>query len=70
MQTIDIIDEIKRLPIQKRYLVLEEIIKSIKNEEGYKQMEFAANELQEDYKKNTELTEFTSLDLEDFYETR
>jgi hypothetical protein len=70
MQTIDIIDDIKRLPIQKRYLVLEEIIKSIKNEEGYKQMEFAANELQEDYKKNTELTEFTSLDLEDFYETR
>lgn len=70
MQTIDIIDEIKRLPIQKRYFVLEEIIKSIKNEEGYKQMEFAANELQEDYKKNTELTEFTSLDLEDFYETR
>ncbi|MDP3929231.1 MAG: hypothetical protein Q8R57_09425 [Bacteroidota bacterium] len=70
MQTIDIIDEIKRLPIQKRYLVLEEIIKSIKNEEGYKQMEFAANELQEEYKKNTELTEFVSLDFEDFYETR
>jgi hypothetical protein len=70
MQTIDIIDEIKRLPIQKRYLVLEEIIKSIKNEEGYKQMEFAANELQEEYQKNTELTEFVSLDFEDFYETR
>ncbi len=70
MQTIDIIHEIQRLPLTKRFYVVEETIKSIKKEEMNHQMELAANELFEDYTNNKELTAFTALDIEHFYEAK
>jgi len=70
MQTIDLIQEIIRLPISKRFYVVEETIKSIKKEEMGHQMELAANELYDDYVNDKELTAFTSLDFENFYETK
>ncbi|HRN34356.1 MAG TPA: hypothetical protein PLC76_07725 [Saprospiraceae bacterium] len=70
MQTIDLIREIQRLPISKRLYVVEETIKSIKKEEMQHQMELAANDLYNDYVNDKELTAFTSLDLENFYEAK
>lgn len=70
MKTIDIISAIKRLPINKRFFVVEETIKSIKEEEMNQQMEFAANELYSEYANNKDLTAFTDLDLERFYEIK
>ena len=70
MQTLEIIQEIQRLPITKRFYVVEETIKSIKKEEMSNQMELAANELYSDYTTNKDLAAFTSLDLENFYEVK
>jgi hypothetical protein len=70
MKTLDLISEIKRLPINKRFFVVEETIKSIKEEELNQQIEFAVNELYNEYVNNTDLTAFTSLDLEHFYESK
>ena len=70
MQTIDLIQEILRLPLTQRFYVVEETIKSIKKEEMGNQMEFAANELYNDYVNDKDLTAFTTLDLENFYETK
>ncbi|MFA5419493.1 MAG: hypothetical protein WC341_13660 [Bacteroidales bacterium] len=70
MQTKDLIQEIQRLPLIKRFYVVEETIKSIKKEEMQYQMELAVNELYEDYVNDKELTAFTSLDFENFYETK
>ncbi|MBU3661329.1 MAG: hypothetical protein FGM14_15780 [Flavobacteriales bacterium] len=70
MQTIDLISEIQRLPIFKRFYIIEETIKSIKNEEMSNQLELAANELYSDYINDKELTAFTSLDFDNFYETK
>jgi len=70
MQTIDLISEIQRLPIFKRFYIIEETIKSIKNEEMSNQLELAANELFSDYVNDKELTAFTSLDFDNFYETK
>jgi hypothetical protein len=70
MQPLQIIKEIKRLPLSKRFYIVEETIKSIKNEEVSQQMELAVNELYNDYNTDKELTVFTSIDLEQFYETR
>jgi hypothetical protein len=70
MQTIDIIHEIQRLPLTKKFYVVEETIKSIKKEEMNQQMELAANELYDDYINDKELTAFTALDFEQFYETK
>jgi hypothetical protein len=49
---------------------VEETIKSIKKEEMSHQMEWAANELYNDYANDKELTAFTTLDFENFYETK
>lgn len=70
MQTIDIIQEIQRLPLNKKFYVVEETIKSIKKEELNHQMEFAVNELYNDYVNDKDLTSFTNLDLENFYEAK
>lgn len=70
MQALEIIQEIQRLPLTKRFYVVEETIKSIKKEEMNNQMELAANELYNDYTNDKDLTAFTSLDFEQFYETK
>lgn len=70
MNTIDLMQEIQRLPLTKRFYVVEETIKSIKKEEMNHQMELAANELYSDYVNDKELTAFTSLDFDNFYETK
>ena len=70
MQALGIIQEIQRLPLAKRFYVVEETIKSIKKEEMNNQMELAANELYSDCTNNKDLTAFTSLDFENFYEAK
>jgi hypothetical protein len=70
MQTINIIQEIQRLPLDKKYWIIEETIKSIKQDELNYKMEIAVNELYNDYVSDNELTAFSSLDFENFYETK
>lgn len=70
MQTLDLLQEIQRLPLTKRFYVVEETLKSIKKEEIHRQMELAVEELYDDYVNDKELTDFTSLDFEQFYETK
>ncbi len=70
MRTQEIIKEINQLPINKRFLIIEKTLKSIRQSEQKKKMEQAANALLIDYKTDSELTAFTDLDLENFYEAR
>ena len=70
METKDLLQEIQRLPLTKRIYVVEETIKSIKKEEMSYQMEMAVKELYNDYLNDMELTAFTSIDLDNFYETK
>jgi hypothetical protein len=70
MQTLDIIHEIQRLPLSKKFYVVEETIKSIKKDEISNQLHLAVNELYSDYKNDENLTAFTNLDFEHFYEAK
>jgi len=70
MRTLDLIKEIKRLSLQKQIYVIEKTIHSIRRQEDSNQMSEAANLLMSDYKTDKELTAFTNLDYEDFYEAR
>lgn len=70
MRTNEIIKEIERLPISKRIFVVEKTIHSIRKQEDKNSMKKAAETLFVDYKSDTELTAFTKLDYEDFYETK
>lgn len=70
MKTEEIIKEIQRLPIDQRFYVIERAIKSIRRQDDKKQLEKAADALYSDYKSDEELTAFTKIDFEEFYETR
>ncbi|HEY5510243.1 MAG TPA: hypothetical protein VIK10_04365 [Prolixibacteraceae bacterium] len=70
MKTSELIKEIERLPVQKRILVIEKTIYTLRKHEDNNQMVKAANLLSSDYKTDSELTALTKLDFEDFYEAR
>jgi len=70
MNTEEIIQEIQKLPVGKRIYVIERSMHLIRKQEEENQMKRAADELYEDYLTDKELTSFTNLDLESFYETR
>jgi len=70
MKTEEILREIKRLPVKKRIYVIEKAIHSIREQEEKDQMSKAVDTLYSDYKNDKELTAFTNIDFEDFYETK
>jgi hypothetical protein len=70
METATIIQEIDNLPAYKRMFIVEQIIRSIRLNNQEKTLEMAAEHLYDDYKNDKELTVFTQLDCEDFYEPR
>jgi hypothetical protein len=51
-------------------IIVEHIIRSIRHIEQDRTLEIAAERLYDDYKNDKELTIFTQLDGEDFYEPR
>lgn len=70
MDTINLLPLILHLPINERFTVVEQTLKSIKQEEFKNKMEMVAATLYSDYINDKELTAFTSLDYENFYETK
>lgn len=70
METKEIIKEIKKLSIKERLQIIEKTAKTIQTDDEKEQMKEAADQLYDDYKNDAELTAFTDLDFEDFYESR
>ena len=70
MKTAKIIDEIKKLSVDKRIVIMEQTLKSIRDSAGKKQLRDAVEALGDDYSNDKELIAFTSIDFDDFYETR
>ncbi len=70
MRTNEILREIERLPISKRIYVVEKTIHSIRTQEDKNLMTKAADILAADYLSDKELTAFSNLDIEDFYEAK
>ncbi|MDC8001666.1 hypothetical protein POV26_11505 [Aequorivita todarodis] len=70
MGTEELFKEIKRLPVDQRMRLIEKTLKSIRKSNFEKSMLMAAEKLGPDYEADRELTVFTELDYENFYETR
>jgi len=70
MQESKILEEILKLPIAKQLYVVEKTMNSIRAEEEKNEMERAAEILLSEYEENEELTIFTQIDFDDFYEAR
>ena len=69
MTTSAIIQEIDRLPLTDKLIVAEKTLEAIRKEKT-ETLQFAASELYTDYLSDKELTTFTLLDSEPFYETK
>lgn len=70
MKTNELIKEIRRLPLSKRIIILEKVAKSIREQEESKVISTASEELFTDYLNDKDLTSFSNLDFEDFYEAK
>jgi len=71
METAVIIKEIIRLPIKERFIIIEDTLKSIQEETTpEKTLAEGAKALLADYLEDDELTAFTALDIENFYEAK
>ena len=70
METKEIISEIEKLTVKERLQIIEKTARTIQMDDEKEQMKVAADQLYDDYKNDTELTAFTDVDLEDFYEAR
>lgn len=70
MGTKELIRELQRLPVSKRMLVIEQTLKTIRQTELRNQMEKGVDTLMDDYRTDEELTAFTKIDFDNFYEAR
>ncbi len=70
MNTKEIVQQIEILTLDKKVWLVQEVLKSIRRQEISNSMRNAAENLYEDYKNDKELTIFTNLDFENFYETK
>jgi len=69
MTTATLIRELDKLPLTEKLLIIEQTLKSIRTEKE-KKLKSAVDSLYDDYTSNKELTAFTQLDTELFYEAR
>ena len=70
MRTNEIIDEINRLPYSKRMFIIEKTLHTLRINDEKIILEKAAESLYSNYINDKELTSFTNLDFEDFYEAK
>ena len=70
METTKILKQIEQLPIDQRILIIEKTLKLIREREFKDRMRKAVEELHEEYKTNKNLTAFTDIDYDSFYETK
>ena len=70
MGTSEIIAEINKLPVGQRLTLIELTIKKIREEEKKESLSTAAEKLYHDYLTDKELTAFSNLDYEEFYEAK
>jgi hypothetical protein len=69
METLEIMRNVNRLPLSQQMLIAERIIHSIRQREQ-SSLETAVERLCADYMTDENLTLFTQLDCENFYEAR
>ena len=69
MGTQELLKEINKLPIPERLVIIQETLKLIKNAPD-ETLEKAVNEMESEYITNKNLTSFTTLDFEGFYEAK
>ncbi len=70
MSTSDILKEINQLSFNEKLFIIEKALKDILKYNYEQQMTVAAEAMENEYRTNPDLTAFSTLDIEDFYEAK
>ena len=70
MSTTEILEKMDQLSPVERLFVIEKALKSLLKSNLTEQMTMAAESMENEYRTDSELTAFSNLDFEDFYETK
>ncbi len=70
MSKAELLKEIDKMPLHEKLSLLERAIKDMIRHANENELTVAAESLEHEYKTNVELTVFSTLDIEDFYETK
>lgn len=70
MSAKEILEKIARLSPADKFFIIEKTFKDLLKANTIQQMNLVAESLENEYRTNIELTSFSSLDFEDFYETK
>jgi hypothetical protein len=70
MSATEILEKMNQLSTTERLFVIEKALKSLIDSNLSEQMTLAAESMESEYKTNAELTSFSNLDFEDFYEAK
>jgi hypothetical protein len=70
MSTSEIMDKISKLTPAEKLFIIEKTFKELLLSNVAQQMHLASDSLENEYRTNEELTAFTSINLEEFYETK
>jgi len=70
MSATEILEKMNQLSTTERLFVIEKALKSLIDSNLSEQMTVAAESMESEYKTNAELTSFSNLDFEDFYEAK
>jgi len=70
MSTSDILKEIEQLSFNEKLFIIEKALKEVLKYNYEQQMTVAAEAMENEYRTNPDLTAFSTLDIEDFYEAK
>ena len=70
MSINEILNEINLLPLQERIWLIQQTLQTIQDTTSQSDLLIAAEHVGDEYKSNKELTAFTDIDFESFYEAR
>lgn len=70
MSTAEILNKINQLSPAEKLFIVEKTFKDLLHSNAIQQLTVAAEALEIEYRTNQELTAFSSIDFEDFYEAK
>ena len=70
MSITEILNEINLLPPKEKIWLIQQTLKSLQDTTSRNELMIAADAMEEEYRTNKDLTVFTDIDFENFYEAR
>jgi hypothetical protein len=70
MSAVEILEKINQLSAAEKLFIIEKTFKDLLHSNSIQQMTLASESMENEYRTNKELTSFTNIDFENFYEAK